>query len=133
MRLIQEVDIPEGEHFEGYEFPHESDPQVDFDKRKYLYYNFLYLDGDGNDDEVQEEPPTYEAPPAPKKQPLLIHCTSDLAPLSNMSPSSTYLPAHFGTAIDTYFAYQGIDGHLYLPRLVRDDRGSDSGRQTSSH
>ncbi|KAK9139881.1 hypothetical protein Scep_009562 [Stephania cephalantha] len=50
---IREEDVPDGEHYEGYESPHESNPPVDFDECDYLDYNFLFLHGDSSDDEVQ--------------------------------------------------------------------------------
>ncbi|KAK9083438.1 hypothetical protein Scep_029909 [Stephania cephalantha] len=60
---IRDEDIHDGEHYEGYESPHESDPPVDFDEHDYLDYNFLFLHDDGGDYEVQQEPPTRPAPP----------------------------------------------------------------------
>ncbi|KAK9100870.1 hypothetical protein Scep_024300 [Stephania cephalantha] len=68
---IREEDILEDERYEGSVSPHESDPLVDFKKRDYLNYSFLFRHVDGNRDGVQQEPPTYPAPPAPQepKQP----------------------------------------------------------------
>ncbi|KAK9119064.1 hypothetical protein Scep_017157 [Stephania cephalantha] len=80
---IREEDIPDGEHYEGYESPHESDPLVDFDECDYLDYNFLFTYGDGGIDEVQQEPPTYPAPPAsqqPRQQPPLYPSYYGTAP-----------------------------------------------------
>ncbi|KAK9148629.1 hypothetical protein Scep_007386 [Stephania cephalantha] len=48
---IREEDIFHGEHCEGFKSPYETNPPVDIDEHDYLDYSFLYLYGDGSDDE----------------------------------------------------------------------------------
>ncbi|KAK9132874.1 hypothetical protein Scep_012402 [Stephania cephalantha] len=59
-RWIHKEDIPDGEHYKGYESPYEIDHPVDFDEGYYLDYNFLYLYVDDGDDEVQPDHHTYQ-------------------------------------------------------------------------
>ncbi|KAK9125899.1 hypothetical protein Scep_014745 [Stephania cephalantha] len=61
-RWVHEEDIPDDEHYEGYEFPYPTDPHVDFVERDYLDYGFMFPHGDDGDDEVQQD---HEAPPPP--------------------------------------------------------------------
>ncbi|KAK9166622.1 hypothetical protein Scep_001813 [Stephania cephalantha] len=64
-RYIGEEDIPDGQHYEGYESPLPTDPPVVFDERDYLDYSFLFPHGDDVDDEVHQN---FEAPPPPHQQ-----------------------------------------------------------------
>ncbi|KAK9125538.1 hypothetical protein Scep_014384 [Stephania cephalantha] len=58
-------DIPDGEHYMGYDSPYETDPPVDFDECDYLNYSFLYPYGDDGDNKVQLDHHTHQALPPP--------------------------------------------------------------------
>ncbi|KAK9157633.1 hypothetical protein Scep_004207 [Stephania cephalantha] len=64
-RWVREEDIPDGQHYEGYESPLPVDLLVAFDERVYLDYNFLFPHGDDGDDEVHHH---FMAPPPLQQQ-----------------------------------------------------------------
>ncbi|KAK9157687.1 hypothetical protein Scep_004261 [Stephania cephalantha] len=113
-RWIREEDIPDGQHYEGYESPLPTNPPVAFDERDYLDYNFPFPHGDDGDDEVQQD---FVAPPPPQSSDPRRRIASTLstfhgaAPPPEMSPSMVYLSTQLGymheymtqtfTAIDT--------------------------------
>ncbi|KAK9111452.1 hypothetical protein Scep_018971 [Stephania cephalantha] len=132
-RWISEDNIPDGAHYEG--------------------YDFLFLHGDDGDNEVQQD---YEAlPPSPQQpqqqppqQPPPYSTYYGITPPPNISPSMAYISAQLRhmhdyitrmfTAINTYLKRQCdriccIEGHLLPARPARDDRASSFARQTSSH
>ncbi|KAK9125604.1 hypothetical protein Scep_014450 [Stephania cephalantha] len=150
-RWIREEDIPDGQHYEGYESPLPTNPLVSFDERNYLDYSFLFPHGDDGDDEFHQD---FVAPPPPQQQsqqqqqPPHYPTFYGTAPPPEMSPSTVYLSAQLGymheymtqtfTTIDTRLERQGdrlrrIEGHLLLARLARNDPASDFARRTSSH
>ncbi|KAK9083055.1 hypothetical protein Scep_029526 [Stephania cephalantha] len=141
-RWIREEDIPNGQHYEGYESPLPTDPPVAFDERDYLDYSFMFPHGDDGDDEVHQD---FTAPPPPHQQSQRKHQPPHypnfygVAPPPEMSPSTAYLSAQLRymhvymtqtfTAIATRIEGQGdrlhrIEGHLLPAKLARDDPAS---------
>ncbi|KAK9132901.1 hypothetical protein Scep_012429 [Stephania cephalantha] len=85
--LIHKEYIPDGEHYEGYESPCETNPFVDFDEHDYPNYN-LYPKGDGGDDEVHlSGSMTPQHQQQMQQQALPYPSYFAIAPPHDMSPS----------------------------------------------
>ncbi|KAK9094784.1 hypothetical protein Scep_026253 [Stephania cephalantha] len=96
-RWIREEDIPNNEHYKGYEFPYPTIPPIDFNELDYLEYSFLFAHGDDGNDKVQQDHEAPTPPPLqqwqPQQQPALYASYFSVAPPSDMSPSTTYFSA----------------------------------------